>query len=164
MGLDGTTYDIAIADLAALQRFAEALAPQLQADDWLLLEGQMGAGKTTFTRALVAALGGNPDLVSSPSYALMNGYQCEPPLWHVDAWRMSSDEDFDNLGLDDLGEGAIVLVEWPSRIPSLAEISDAWRLDMEVLSKDERRLRLSVPPGRYFKPSSRVEQRKDCQS
>ena len=72
----------------------------------ILLEGQMGAGKTTFTRALVAAMGGNPDAVSSPSYALMNGYEASLPIWHIDAWRMSSDEDFDNLGLDDFGEGA----------------------------------------------------------
>ena len=141
---------IRIDDLDGLQRFASHFAPQLQADDWILLEGQMGAGKTTFTRALVAALGGNPDLVSSPSYALMNGYQAQLPIWHVDAWRMSGDEDFENLGLDDLGQGALVLVEWPSRVPALAENESAWRIDLGVRSEHEREFILHVPPHRAY--------------
>jgi len=142
-------HDLHIADLKAMQDFASRLAAALQADDWLLLEGQMGAGKTTLVRSLVAALGGDERLVSSPSYALMNGYTCQLPLWHVDAWRMSSDEDFDNLGLDELGQGAVVVVEWPSRIPALSTLN-AWRLDIEVCSADERRLSLHVPIGRIW--------------
>jgi tRNA threonylcarbamoyladenosine biosynthesis protein TsaE len=139
---------VAIAGLEDLQRFTQAFAPCLQADDWILLEGQMGAGKTTFTRALVAAMGGNPDAVSSPSYALMNGYEASMPIWHIDAWRMSSDEDFDNLGLDDFGEGALVLIEWPSRIPSLADLPAVWRIELTVASEHKRQLHISVPPGR----------------
>lgn len=141
---------VTIPDLAACARFAQDLAAQLRADDWLLLEGQMGAGKTTLVRHLVAALGGHPDSVSSPSYALMNGYQCEPYVWHVDAWRMASDEDFANLGLDDLGQGALTVVEWPSRIPGLQTMPDCWHLQLTVLGPDQRLADLSVPSGRHF--------------
>ena len=148
MGLVHTEY---IPDLGALQLFAQQLAGYLQPDDWIMLEGQMGAGKTTFTRALVAALDGNPDLVSSPSYALMNGYQARIPIWHVDAWRMSTDEEFDNLGLDDLGQGALVLIEWPSRIPSLADLTTVWRMELKVQSEHERELSLVVPSGRDYR-------------
>ncbi|TVR08449.1 MAG: tRNA (adenosine(37)-N6)-threonylcarbamoyltransferase complex ATPase subunit type 1 TsaE [Planctomycetota bacterium] len=123
---------------------ARAMAPRFLADDWLLLEGVMGAGKTTFTRALVAALDGQADAVSSPSYALMNVYEARLPVWHVDAWRMQGDEDFAALGLEDMAQGGLVVVEWPSRIPALDSMR-AWHLQIQSQGGDERLATLSVP-------------------
>ena len=131
-------------DEQATAALATAMAPFLQADDWLLLEGAMGAGKTTFTRSLVAALQGDADSVSSPSYALMNAYQARLPVWHVDAWRLQGDEDFEALGLDDFALGGIVIVEWPSRIPALAQ-QPAWRMSLQATGNDERSVVLTVP-------------------
>ncbi|TVR43720.1 MAG: tRNA (adenosine(37)-N6)-threonylcarbamoyltransferase complex ATPase subunit type 1 TsaE [Planctomycetota bacterium] len=144
----GLSVEVQLANLAGTAAFAQLIAPQLQADDWLLLEGEMGSGKTTLVRHLVAALGGNADAVSSPSYALMNAYVARLPVWHVDAWRLHDDEGFAALGLDDLAAGGLVIVEWPSRIPELANLSCAWRLHLRSFGGDERAAKLSVPLGR----------------
>lgn len=133
------------------QALTVALAEVLQADDLLLLDGPMGSGKTTCTRLLTAALGGDEWAVSSPSYALMNHYAARLPIWHVDAWRMQGDEAFDALGLDDLGQGGLIIIEWPSRIPQLqlpACRSRSWHLSLTPRSGDERWAELRVPEGR----------------
>lgn len=97
---------------------AVRLAVQLRPGDVLCLRGDLGAGKTTFTRALVAALG-SPASVSSPTFALVHEYKGgRLPIWHVDAYRLQSADDTADIGLDEVfltGEG-LVVIEWPERI------------------------------------------------
>lgn len=97
---------------------AVRLAAQLWPGDVLCLRGDLGAGKTTLTRALVAALG-SPAPVSSPTFTLVHEYKggCLP-IWHVDAYRLRSADDTADIGLDEVfltGEG-VVVIEWPERI------------------------------------------------
>src|SRR6185312_5115844 len=103
-------------DEAATATLATRVAALL--DDGLVfyLHGPLGAGKTSFARALLTALGVG-ERVKSPTYSLMEGYTArERPAWHLDLYRIADPGELEWLGLDALADpGALVLVEWPER-------------------------------------------------
>ncbi len=87
----------------------------------LALRGHLGAGKTHLARgiALGAAID-DPDLVSSPTYVLLNIYPGPKPVYHLDAYRIASPEDFAAVGFDDLlHSDGLIVIEWPERITDL---------------------------------------------
>lgn len=95
-------------------RLAEHLAPHLKAGDLLILSGGLGAGKTFFSRALLHALGLDSDEpVTSPTFTLINEYPTEPPVLHADLYRLDSEEEVFELGLEPLRHaGNLLVVEW----------------------------------------------------
>ncbi len=103
---------IILADEAATRAAGAALAPLLKPGDVILLDGPLGVGKTTLVRGLLGALGHDCE-VPSPSFAIVQPYdELALPLWHVDLYRISHPSELDELGLDSLGDGVLV-VEWP---------------------------------------------------
>jgi len=93
------------------------LAAQLQTGDVVLLFGDLGAGKTAFVRGLAEGLGIDPAEVSSPTFTIVQEYHGgRLPLLHVDLYRLEPKE-VDDLGLDELGEDAVVAIEWAERLP-----------------------------------------------
>lgn len=100
------------ATIALGQRLARALPDGLVA----FLHGDLGAGKTTFARAFLQALGVG-ERVKSPTYSLVEGYEFgDRRAFHLDLYRIADPGELEWLGLDSLAEpGAIVLVEWPER-------------------------------------------------
>lgn len=96
---------------------ASRLAPLLGAGDVLCLRGDLGAGKTTFTRGLVRALG-SPALVSSPTFTLIHEYHGGTLLvFHIDAYRLRGPGELADLGFDEyLEQGGVTVIEWPERI------------------------------------------------
>ena len=84
----------------------------------VLLSGDLGAGKTAFVRGLATGLGIDPDVVSSPTFTLIQEYRGgRVPLHHVDLYRLRSIE-VDDLGLDELTlEAGVTAIEWPDRLP-----------------------------------------------
>lgn len=105
--------------LEETERLAGAIAPLLRAGDVIALSGDLGSGKTTLVRALAAALGIDPSLVSSPTYVIANQYPNPRGLRvaHVDAYRLHAAEDLDSIGWDILTDGSWVLaIEWPERV------------------------------------------------
>jgi tRNA threonylcarbamoyladenosine biosynthesis protein TsaE len=100
------------ATIALGRRLAAALPDGLVA----FLHGDLGAGKTTFARAFLQALGVG-ERVKSPTYSLVEGYELgERQAFHLDLYRIADPGELEWLGLDSLAEpGAIVLVEWPER-------------------------------------------------
>lgn len=98
--------------------FARELAASLQLPAYILLFGELGAGKTTFTKGLAAGFGvADVDEVSSPTFTLVNQYQGCVPVYHVDLYRVESTDLYD-LGLDDILDEpeAVVVVEWAERL------------------------------------------------
>ena len=126
---------IRLADDAATAAFGAELADRLRPGDLVLLEGDLGAGKTALARAILRRLLADPALeVPSPTFAIVQPYQGNGrTVLHADLYRIGGETDLDELGLLDDGE-AIVLVEWAERAPSLAR-----RADLIV--------RLAIPPG-----------------
>ena len=107
---------IALADEAATVALAEDLAAILKPGDVVALEGDLGAGKTTFARALIRALADDPLLeVPSPTFTLVQSYALRVPVAHLDLYRLVDPAELDELGLDDLVAEGAVLVEWPAR-------------------------------------------------
>lgn len=103
-------------DPAATEGFAGRLAPRLRAGDVLLLQGQIGAGKTHFARALIHALGVAED-VPSPTFTLIQTYEGPDfDIWHADLYRLTHPQEAHELGLFEAFETAVCLVEWPGKL------------------------------------------------
>lgn len=96
--------------------FGARLAPYLRAGDVLALTGELGAGKTTFSRGVIQTLLGAVD-VPSPTYTLVQTYECpEFDLWHCDLYRLEAPADVLELGLVDMEEEIVSLIEWPDKM------------------------------------------------
>jgi tRNA threonylcarbamoyladenosine biosynthesis protein TsaE len=116
----------ALADEAATIAFAEAVyaaLPEALAGWTILLSGELGAGKSTFARALIKRAG-HKGAVPSPTYTLVEPYELPSGLiYHIDLYRLSGSDELRYLGWDELDDG-LRLVEWPDRAPDLAEEAD----------------------------------------
>jgi tRNA threonylcarbamoyladenosine biosynthesis protein TsaE len=138
--------ELTIPDTDAMEALGARLAPLLRAGDLVLLNGELGAGKTTLTRGLGAALGAR-GAVTSPTFVLARQHPTVSgvPLVHVDAYRLPSWRELDDLDLD--YEHAIVVVEWGAG--KLDGVSESWLTidierptgagDVEDLGADEPR-------------------------
>ena len=135
---------ILLADEDATERFGRALAAELRAGDAVALFGTLGAGKTTLARGVLRGLGFAGD-VASPTFPIVQVYETQPPLWHVDLYRIEHPEELEELGLDDARADAALLIEWPERLPRLWD--DALRLSLDIRPDGARALTAGVPPA-----------------
>jgi tRNA threonylcarbamoyladenosine biosynthesis protein TsaE len=118
-----------------------ALARELRSPCLVLLEGELGSGKTTLTKGIVAGLGAaREDEVTSPSFTLVHEYGWEPKVYHVDLYRIESLRDLETLGLEDLwNQQATVIVEWGEKLGDNL-LGPRVRIQLEYLAGEDRRI------------------------
>jgi tRNA threonylcarbamoyladenosine biosynthesis protein TsaE len=132
MGLDGT------------RKFTQEVVSYFHGGDTILLYGELGSGKTFITREFVALLGSKAE-VSSPSFSLINQYDGDPSINHIDLYRINNVMELPNLGLEDiLTSSSIIIIEWPEIIENHIFWSH-FRIHIETDSKKSewRKFRLS---------------------
>ena len=133
-----------IRDEKAMLALGRKLALALRPGDIVTLSGPLSAGKTTMVRGLLSGLGHRGE-VPSPSFAIVQPYEeLDPPVWHVDLYRIDDPSELDELGLDDVGAEAVLLVEWPEHAGHRAW-PRALALSLEVLEDGARALTAEVP-------------------
>ena len=121
--------------------FAKRVGSLLQGGDTVLLQGDIGAGKSFFARALIQALQDIPEDVPSPTFTLVQTYDTRAgEIWHADLYRLSEPSEVEELGLTEAFETAICLVEWPDRLAGMSPVG-AVTLSFEIAaSEDQRRI------------------------
>lgn len=126
-------------------RLGARIASAARPGDVITLSGPLGVGKTALARGFIAALGHSGE-VPSPSFAIVQPYEAlEPPVWHVDLYRIEDPSELEELGLDSAAD-AVLLVEWPERADP-AFWPGALRLSLDFADDGARRLTAEVPPA-----------------
>jgi tRNA threonylcarbamoyladenosine biosynthesis protein TsaE len=122
-------------------RWGREFAARLKPPVLVLLSGDLGSGKTTLTKGVVAGLGAaSEDEVTSPTFTLVHVYGKEAKVYHADLYRIASAHDFETLGLEDVfAKPAVVILEWSERFP-LASPWPQYRLRLEHAGGDTRRI------------------------
>ena len=142
-----TNRGIHLPDLEATQALGTELVQQLPAEAILLLQGPLGAGKTSLVQGIALALGiGEP--ITSPTFALAQHYtDGNPPLIHLDLYRLEQPSTADDLFLQEDEEakaiGAFMAVEWPERLS--LELPEAWQLRLSHTKDGGRHAQLTSP-------------------
>ncbi len=111
-----------ISELKQTKALATAFAKVLSVPSIVLLTGDLGAGKTTFVKEVVAALGCE-DLVTSPTFTLLNTYDAKFPIYHFDMYRLASAEEASSVGFEEYFDKSrldgVCFVEWPENVEGL---------------------------------------------
>ena len=122
------------------------IAAELQPPVLVLLTGDLGAGKTTLTKGIASGLqAAREEDVTSPTFTLVHKYDGASRVYHIDLYRISNTNDFDTLGLEDVfAEKAVVLVEWPERMPPIRLEWPIVRIELEHVDESTRRIRIEI--------------------
>jgi tRNA threonylcarbamoyladenosine biosynthesis protein TsaE len=142
--MESVGIPLEIKDEEALAALAARIAPLLKTGDVVTLVGDLGAGKTTFVRALINALSSTPEEVPSPTFTLVQVYDLpQLSIWHFDLYRLEEKAlDILELGWDDARRDGVCLVEWPDRLGGLLPHD---RLEIRIgFIKDSENLRTVI--------------------
>ena len=131
------------------RRLGVRLGGALQAGDIICLQGDLGAGKTTFVQGIAQGWG-SKDSVSSPTFILVNVYRRddESQLFHMDAYRLDSTPEAEELDLDTMLAQGPLIVEWPERIDGLVPSENLW-VQLEHVDEEEREMKFKAHGKRY---------------
>lgn len=121
---------------AETEALGAALASLLRPGDFVALSGGLGAGKTALCRGLVRALGSEE--CASPTFTIVHEYDCDPPVYHFDAYRLNNADELYEIGCEEyFARGGIVLMEWPEKVEE-ALPKEAVRLFFAGVGEGER--------------------------
>jgi tRNA threonylcarbamoyladenosine biosynthesis protein TsaE len=147
--LDLHTMDFFSRSPEQTRRIGMRLGGALQAGDVICLQGDLGAGKTTFVQGIARGWG-SLDPVSSPTFIIVNVYRGgdEARLFHMDGYRLDSTPEAEELDLDSMLAQGPLLIEWPERMDGLVPGERLW-IHMQYLSEEERQMRFHAAGSRY---------------
>jgi tRNA threonylcarbamoyladenosine biosynthesis protein TsaE len=142
-------------DEATTKAIGAALAGLLDPGDVVGLTGDLGAGKTRLVQGAAAALG-VAEPVLSPTFMLLREYDGDPPVHHVDAYRLSGPLELEDLGLDEVfAAGAVVFVEWADRVASA--LPESWlELALRIADDDVREIQVRLHEGTWAARGDRL--------
>ena len=147
--LDSHSLDFFSRSPEQTRRIGARLGGALRAGDVICLQGDLGAGKTTFVQG-VAQGWGSLDSVSSPTFIIVNEYRradrCK--LFHMDAYRLDSAPEAEELDLDSMLADGALLIEWPEHIDGLVPAEHLW-IQLEHISEEEREMKFKAVGKRY---------------
>ena len=131
------------------RRVGSRLGGALQAGDVICLQGELGAGKTTFVQGIAQGWG-SLDSVSSPTFILVNMYRRvdQNQLFHMDAYRLESTLEAEELDLDSMLARGALLIEWPERMNGLIPNERLW-VNLEHIDEEEREMKFKATGKRY---------------
>ena len=135
------SYSHTLENQAATEELAAQLADLATASDVFCLSGDLGAGKSTFARAFIRAAAHDAELdVPSPTFTLIQTYEHADgtPVYHTDLYRLESEDDVYDLGLDEERDQSIFLVEWPDRLP-VDWLGSALHISFKIDNEDASR-------------------------
>ena len=139
-----STFQFESKCLADTDRLGQTIGAAVEPGIVIGLDGTLGAGKTRLTQAIGIGLGIKPGHVVSPTFTIMVPHAGRLPLLHLDAYRIKSPEEVDELGLDEsIVDGAVLVVEWADRIVNLLPMVDL-KVQIEHVADDQRRFRLTA--------------------
>jgi tRNA threonylcarbamoyladenosine biosynthesis protein TsaE len=147
--LDAHTLDFFSRSPEQTRRVGMRLGASLRPGDVICLQGDLGAGKTTFVQGLAQGWG-TLDAVSSPTFIIVNLYRRADgaQLFHMDAYRLESVPEAEELDMEAMLAQGPLLVEWPERIQGLIPPNRIW-LEMEYLAEEQRKMRFRSQGKRY---------------
>ena len=139
---------IDVKSVADLEQAAQRFVQEMGDETVYAFYGEMGAGKTTFIRALAGVLGVEDDVANSPSFSIINEYRSDTTaelIYHFDLYRLESMDEAMDIGVEDyFDSGAICLIEWPERIKELLPY-DTVEVDIKVNDDLSRTMTLNFP-------------------
>ncbi|MEO1968250.1 MAG: tRNA (adenosine(37)-N6)-threonylcarbamoyltransferase complex ATPase subunit type 1 TsaE [Sphingomonadaceae bacterium] len=131
-------------DLVAVEAFGARIADRLKPGDVVSLTGDLGAGKTTLARAIIASMGHCGE-VPSPTFTIVERYDdLRVPLVHADFYRLDDPCEAEELGLDDYREGAALIAEWPEKAGGFTHETTCLAITLEAVGDMRRAI---VEPG-----------------
>ena len=122
--------------------FAKEFAKTLKSGDIVLLDGDLGAGKTVFSKGVVSALSDGAICAVSPTFVIVNCYNCNPPVYHFDLYRITDSSELFDIGAEEyFYSDGISLVEWPIRANDFFP-SYAIKVYIEKINDNERKIKV----------------------
>lgn len=127
--------------------FGLNLAKKLKDKDVVCIYGDLGAGKTCLVKGIVEGLGISDEYVRSPTFAIINKYSAETPVYHLDFYRVESAQEIGQLGIEEFsGREGITLIEWPEK--ALKHLpQNRWEIKIDILGENKRGLKTTCPGG-----------------
>ncbi|MBT7074492.1 MAG: tRNA (adenosine(37)-N6)-threonylcarbamoyltransferase complex ATPase subunit type 1 TsaE [Anaerolineae bacterium] len=147
--LDENALDFISRSPEQSRRMGMRLGAMLKLGDILCLQGDLGAGKTTFVQGLAQGWG-SLDPVSSPTFIIVNLYRRadQSQLFHLDTYRLESASEAEMLDLDEMLATGSLVIEWPERIENILPKERLW-LNLEYIDEERRRLQFSATSEYY---------------
>jgi tRNA threonylcarbamoyladenosine biosynthesis protein TsaE len=157
--LDAHTLEFFSRSPEQTRRVGMRLGGLLGPGDMVCLQGELGAGKTTLVQGIAQGWG-SPDPVSSPSFVLVNHYRRPDAgqLFHLDAYRLDSPQEAEELDLEEMLAQGSLLVEWPEKVEIVLPADRMWIL-MEYVAEEHRQLLLKASGERYDVMLAEMRQR-----
>ena len=125
------------------------LGEQLEGGEVIALRGNLGTGKTHLIKGIATGAGvEESDIINSPTFVLVNEYQGRFVLFHIDAYRLENEKDFEHLGFDDMtGPESVVLVEWADKVENVLGAVDTIDVSLYHDGANSRKIIFGNLPG-----------------